>query len=168
MIYFTDRPDAALIAIGVTRKNLIGEAARLTNGMFLKVRLELQVLEDRLPTMRASFIYQPSEAANESNWVFRFEYVRKPQLDPQKLPYPRSHVHINCHPQGYGGQKSFPDLHLPTRRVTLEQVVWHLIQEHEVKPLRKDWQEVLRRNEAEFLRIQKRREWPYDPPFGGA
>ena len=73
---------------------------------------------------------------------------------------------MHAAPEDYAGAKAFPRLHLPTRRITLEQVVWHLIQEHGVRPRQPDWHRVLWRHEGWFRDIQKNRAgWPYDPPF---
>ena len=69
------------------------------------------------------------------------------------------------HPQHYTGERSFSRLHLPTRRLTVEQIVWHLIQEHGVQPGRPDWHQVLWRHETWFRDTQRTKPWPYDPPF---
>ena len=53
----------------------------------------------------------------------------------------------------------------PTRRITLEQIVWHLIHEHGVQPRRPDWHQVLWRHETHFRDTQRTNPWPYDPPF---
>ena len=67
-------------------------------------------------------------------------------------------------PEHYRGS-SFARLHLPTRRITLEQVVWHLIKEHGVEPRHEGGHEVLWRHEEWFRDIQSGRVWPYDRPF---
>jgi hypothetical protein len=46
-----------------------------------------------------------------------------------------AHLHVNATPSGYPGPKTFPELHLPTRRICLEEIVRHLIVEHDVPTL---------------------------------
>ena len=72
-------------------------------------------------------------------------------------------MHVHATPRHYSGDKPFSRLHLPTRRLTLEQIVWHLIQEHRVQPRRPDWHQVLWRHETHFRDTQRHKAWPYDP-----
>ncbi|MGH2391140.1 MAG: hypothetical protein ACRDIE_23335, partial [Chloroflexota bacterium] len=53
----------------------------------------------------------------------------------EKSPYPIAHLHVNASPEHYTGRKPFPELHLPTRRLSLEEIIRHLIVEHEVPTL---------------------------------
>ena len=46
-------------------------------------------------------------------------------------------------------------LHLPTRRITLEQIVWRLIHEHNVHPRRADWHRILWRHETQLRNTQR-------------
>ena len=132
--------------------------------MFLNVELTLRVddrPEPRLETTRATYTYQAGRGLDESRPVFSYQYDRN-----SASPYPRCHLHVHAErPEHHAGAKAFPRLHLPTRRISLEQVVWHLIQEHGVQPRRSDWHEVLWRHEEWFRDIQKDRDWPYDRPF---
>ncbi len=133
--------------------------------MYLNVELTLRVdyrPQPRLETTRATYTYQAGEGLDEPRPVFSYQYDRNPSS-----PYPRCHLHVHAErPEHYAGDKAFPRLHLPTRRITLEQVVWHLIHEHDVEPRHDDWHEVLWRHEEWFRDIQKNRaDWPYDPPF---
>ena len=135
--------------------------------MYLNVAMTLRINREsaepphvRLETTRATYTYQASGDLNDPQPVFTYEYNRSPPLR-----YPRCHLHVHAVPKDYAGSKPFPRLHLPARRVTLEQVVWHLIQEHGVEPRHDDWHEVLWRHEDWFRDIQRDREWPYDRPF---
>jgi hypothetical protein len=55
-------------------------------------------------------------------------------------------------------QQGIPRLHLPTgTRVRIEDVVRHLLDEHEVPAISSNWQAVLAAAEADFAEIQRRR-----------
>ena len=147
----------------VARPPYLGRPVALSNGMYLNVQMALQVTRDpmRLETAAATFTYQAGADLDDPSPVFEYHYERI-----SRSGYPRCHLHVHATPDGYTGSKPFPRLHLPTRRITLEQVVWHLIQEHGVQPRRPDWHEVLWRHEEWLRDIQKNRDWPYDRPFG--
>ena len=135
----------------------------LGNGMYLNVELTLAVADrsaPRLATTRASYTYQVGEDLDDPRPLFTYQYDRN-----VPFPYPRCHLHVFATPDAYTLDRPFPRLHLPTRRITLEQVVWHLIQEHGVQPRRDDWRQVLWRHEEWFRTIQQDRTWPYDRPF---
>jgi hypothetical protein len=48
-------------------------------------------------------------------------------------------------------------MHIPTGRVTLEDIVRHLILEHEIRPSTPKWEVTLDETEKAFLEIQKKR-----------
>lgn len=159
--------DTLVVGHQVTPSSRRGRPARLSNGMYLNVQMTLQIDREstepphrRLETTRATYTYQASDDLDEPIPVFSYQCDRT-----ASSPYPRCHLHVHAAPAGYALGKPFPRLHLPTRRISLEQVVWHLIQEHGVKPRRDDWHEVLWRHEGWFRDIQKNRDWPYDRPF---
>ncbi|MDE2990404.1 MAG: hypothetical protein OXU21_04965 [Chloroflexota bacterium] len=139
---------------------------QLSNSMYLNVEMTLRINRESakgpvlLETTRANYAYlQPCGDPGDLEPLFVYQYNRR-----TPFPYPRCHLHVHARPQHYRGA-SFSRLHLPTRRITLEQVVWHLIQEHGVEPRRDDWHEVLWRHEGWFRDIQRDRDWPYDRPF---
>ncbi len=142
-----------------------GRPARLSNGMYLNVELTLRVNRvsekerSLLETTRATYTYQAGDDVEDPKPVFEYQYDRD-----ASSPYPRCHLHVRAAPEHYRG-KSFRRLHLPTRRVTLEQIVWHLIHEHGVQPRSQDWRDVPWRNEEWFRDIQENKQWPYDRPF---
>jgi hypothetical protein len=129
---------------------------RLANGCYLCLyqRLGLRREERFLTTLEYKYQYQESE--DEETWIFRYEYQREPE---EGYPYPRSHLHVNAAPESYSSGKPFPRLHLPTgARVTVEDVVRHLVNEHEVPVISPDnWQDVLEGAEHAFGEIQRRR-----------
>lgn len=89
--------------------------------------------------------------ANESpdSWLIRWEYEGNPPASD--YPYVRAHVHVRgAFPDG----KQAGGLHIPTRRLPIELVLWHLIAEWGVTPKRDDWQRQL---EASIDRFDGRR-----------
>ena len=154
--------DVLIIGNRATRSSRRGQPAPLSNGMFLNVQIALRVIRSplRLETTDATFTDQAGADLDDPRPVFEFHYQREAPAG-----YPRCHLHVHAAPRHYPGQKPFARLHLPTRRITLEQVVWHLIQEHGVQPRRPDWRHVLWRHETRFRDTQRSKPWPYEPPF---
>lgn len=103
---------------------------------WLFVRQVIEVIDDHCQT--ESYSYRLQSGQTRDSWLVRWEYYRKsPRVDYE---YPLAHVHLNA---------AFPDgtraehLHIPTRRVALELVVWHLIAEWRVEVKTGDWKDVL-------------------------
>ena len=130
--------------------------------MYLNVEIALRVNRSskRLETTAATFTYQAGADNDDPCPVFAYHFDRN-----SRSGYPRCHLHIHATSQHYTGEKPFAQLHLPTRRITLEQIVWHLIREHGVQPRRDDWHDILWRHETRFRDTQRDKPWPYDPPF---
>ncbi len=156
------RPDRVIVGHHMAPPSYRGQPALLSNGMYLNVRIALQVIRNpvHLVTLAATFTYQAGDSLDDPRPVFEYHYDRDSQSG-----YPRCHLHVHAEPPHYTVERSFSRLHLPTRRLTLEQIVWHLIQEHGVQPRRDDWHQVLWRHETWFRDIQRDKPWPYDPPF---
>lgn len=158
--------EALVVGHRVTLRSTRGWPAQLSNGMYLNVEMALRINRELAPpdvmleTTRSTYTYQACGDLDDPKPVFVYEYIRD-----APSPYPRCHLHVHAAPDDYAGSKGFQRLHLPTRRISLEQVVWHLINEHDVKPRRSDWHEVLWRHEQWFREIQANRTWPYDRPF---
>ena len=119
--------DALVVGHQVTPSSRRGRPARLSNGMYLNVQMTLQIDRKstdpphrRLETSRATYTYQAGEDLDEPRPVFSYQFDRS-----ASSPHPRCHLHVYAAPEHYQGS-SFRRLHLPTRRITLEQVVWHL------------------------------------------
>jgi hypothetical protein len=128
---------------------------RLRNGRYLYLyqRLGLRRDERYLTTLEYKYQYQAID--DDESWIFRYEYQREPEAG---YPYPLSHLHVNGSPEPYSGGKPFPRLHLPTgARVTIEDVVTHLLGEHELPAISPGWQEVVAGARAAFAEIQRRR-----------
>ena len=152
-----------IVGHGVTPSSRRGRPVQLSNGMYLNVELTLRTRDGDPPhlvTARASYTYQAGHELDNPRPLFAYQYDRS-----APFPYPRCHLHVFAAPDAYAHERPFSRLHLPTRRITLEQIVWHLIQEHDVEPRRDDWRQVLWRHEEWFRTIQLDRSWPYDRPF---
>ena len=127
----------------------------LQNGRYLYLyhRLCLRHKERYLTTLEYEYTYQESE--DPDSWIFRYEYKREPLPDYR---YPKAHLHINAEPDAYPGSKPFPRLHIPTGRVTIEQIVRHLLDEHAMPCISPNhWQDVLAETQTAFDDIQRRR-----------
>ena len=86
----------------------------------------------------------------EPQWVLRYEYNRSP------VEYiPHAHLHIIAN----RGGKFLGRIHFPTGgRVSIEQIIAHLIFEYGVTPKCEDWFEILSKSHQGFL--EKRGEPP--------
>lgn len=127
----------------------------LGNGHHLLVwqRLGLRRPERYLTTLQYRYVYQAT--VDDESWIFRYEYDREPE---GAYPYSRCHVHVNATPATYSGREPFPDLHLPAgERVTIEEVVRHLVVEHGVTPVSRDWEKTLEEAATDWAEIQSRR-----------
>lgn len=94
----------------------------------------------------ASHAYRLGTDDRKDAWLVRWEYYRRA---PRKgYPYPLAHVHLNAAllNQDAGNElaKPLPHLHIPTARVPLELILWHLLAEWGVDSKTANWQEVLR------------------------
>jgi hypothetical protein len=117
----------------------------------LFVRHVIVVKDGHCSTESYGYRIQTGETA--ASWLMRWEYLR----DPPTLgyPYPLAHAHMNA---TFGSVDApLSKLHVPTRRVPLELVLWHLIAEWGVKPKHADWQRIL---EDSLDRFEKRRSTP--------
>ncbi len=146
------------------------EPIELKNGGFLKFEHMVRVLDSPGPERRLNkttmlgYSYQYSTTSpDDPDWVFRYEYEVEP-LDP-KARYPAGHLHVNATPGNYARietVKDFPSLHLPTRRLSFEEIVWHLANEHTPgvsSPDKEGWFEFLNRSKAgyEARKVAERR-----------
>jgi hypothetical protein len=120
--------------------------------LFLYQHLCLRRREKYLTTLGYRYVYQSGES--DESQIFRFEYEREPE---DGYGYPRFHLHINATPNTYEGEKEFPSLHIPTGRVTIEDVVRHLVTEHSVGPISPAWEKTLAQAEESFREIQRKR-----------
>lgn len=100
------------------------------------VQHKIEVVDGHCKTLTYSYRYQLDD--NAKSWVCRWEYFRQPPKPD--YPYPLGHCHVNG---TLAGGETVAGKHLPTRRLPLEQVLLHLIEEWDVKPLDEDWRAIL-------------------------
>ena len=86
-----------------------------------------------------SHAYRLQEDDSRQSWLIRWEYLREPPRTD--YPYPAAHAHVNGE---WERSEALDRLHIPTRRVPLELLLWHLIAEWGVTPRSDDWQAILR------------------------
>lgn len=128
----------------------------LRNGKYLRVlqSLSIEPSDEHGPRLKVlASVYQYAADATESNWLFRYDYVRVP---PNK--YPGAHLQIckaappdlPCLPA-----KPVERIHFPTGRVSLEAVLRLLIEDFGIEAATPEhyWRGVLRASEDEFYKI---------------
>lgn len=152
------------------------EPIALKNAGFLKFEHVVRVRDDPGPERDVnkmatiSYGYQYSTTSpDDPDWVFRYEYEAEP-LDPRSK-YPAGHLHVNAEPKNYTRietVKGFSSLHLPTRRLSLEEILWHLMNEHTpgISDADKDeWFELLNESKAGYEERTIAEQWPSRPPL---
>jgi hypothetical protein len=92
-----------------------------------------------------SYAYRLISTEAKDAWLLRWEYFRRPPRPD--YPYPLAHAHANASFADPAAEKLLrkpaAHLHVPTARVALELVLWHLIAEWEILPKTSDWRQVL-------------------------
>jgi hypothetical protein len=112
-------------------------AAKLNKDLYLHVYQDIEVDEDGHCMIR-SYRYRLQQTPEPESWIVRWEFTRaKPK---PTYRYVHSHLHVNARTSSGGDIARF---HLPTDRVPLELVLWHLITEWGVEPLGKEWDSIL-------------------------
>ncbi|MCX5990914.1 MAG: hypothetical protein NTZ04_01065 [Chloroflexi bacterium] len=118
------------------------------NGNFLPLVLkplsylhfrQLACVDNRSKIIVEECRYTFSKSPNpddESKWIFRYEYSLKPE--PNKI-IPHAHLHLNA----FRNDKTIKHMHFPTGRLSVEQIIAHLIVEHQIKPKMADWFKLL-------------------------
>lgn len=92
-----------------------------------------------------SYSYRLQEDTSVESWLVRWEYYRFPPRADYR--YPLAHVHVNA---SFRDNSAVGRLHIPTRRMPLELVIWHLIAEWDVAHGTEDWRSVLGESIAGF------------------
>jgi hypothetical protein len=95
-----------------------------------------------------SYRYRLQAGDSAESTLIRWEYDRDPPRDD--YPCPPAHVHFHGELDG----EDVHGLHVPTGRVALEYIAWHLIAEWDVVPQTDDWKDTL---EASIAGFEERR-----------
>lgn len=89
-----------------------------------KVRTE----EQQLGVEVSSYVYIFSwseDRGDEEAWIFRYEYER----EPAETIRPHAHLHVNAQRQDINVR----DIHFPTGRISIEQLIAHLVLEYGIE-----------------------------------
>lgn len=146
--------DSRLVTLELQRDNYEATVFLITRWETKEIRpLELrggnwlhfrqQVVEDgeRLNVLEARYIFSHSDDVDdEDRHVFRWEYTR----EPPGGHVPFGHLHVYA-----GGLKH---THFPTRRLSLEQILWLVVSEFGVQPKDDHWYKILKDGHLDFLR----------------
>lgn len=110
----------------------------------------VEVVDEKCHTV--TYAYRLATAEAKAAWLVRWEYFRQPPR--ADYAYPLAHLHINAALLDAAAEerltKPAPHLHLPTARVALELVLWHLIAEWGVQAKTSDWQTTLQESLTGF------------------
>jgi hypothetical protein len=120
-------------------------------GVRLLVVQSLRVVEDHCETL--SYQYRLSAGEEKDSWLIRWEYLR--QKPVPEYQYPLAHVHVNGDLRSDALDAQLTKLHIPTRRVPIELVIWHAIVEWGAAPKRDDWRDLLEESLEEFERRRR-------------
>lgn len=110
----------------------------------LFIHHSIRVVGDHCQTLAYSYRLQHSAARQD--WVVRWEYLR--QAPDPTYDYPLGHLHLKADliDRAAAGLITKPasKLHIATGRLAFELVLWHLISEWGVAPLKLEWKTILR------------------------
>jgi hypothetical protein len=103
--------------------------ALLGSSLRLLLSQTIEVVQTKCHTV--TYAYRLATGDAKTDWLVRWEYFRHPPTPD--YAYPTAHVHINARLLDARAEarlvKPAAHLHLPTARVPLELVLWHLIAE---------------------------------------
>ena len=115
------------------------------HGSWLRLLVAHTVEVDRRKCHTVSYTYRLMSGEAKDAWLLRWEYFRHPPRPD--YAYPLAHVHANATFTDPAAapllRKPAAHLHVPTARVALELVLWHLIAEWGIQPKTADWRRVL-------------------------
>ena len=92
---------------------------------YLHFRQLVKRIGNHVEVAEARYVFSESaDPDDESGWVIRYEYDRHP-----RPPKPQAHLHVNAERRG----ESIRHIHFPTGRISIEQLIAHLILEYGVE-----------------------------------
>jgi hypothetical protein len=116
---------------------------RLKPGGFLHLRQFVSVRSGRVIVEDSVYRYSLSENPDdEDRWIFRYDYSLNPEEN-----VPHAHLHVNAEK----GDEPLRHIHFPTGRLSIEQIIAHLICEHGIESKRTDWLDFLTNSHRGFL-----------------
>ncbi|OGO07608.1 MAG: hypothetical protein A2Y61_00015 [Chloroflexi bacterium RBG_13_60_13] len=100
-------------------------------------------VRNHVEVQEARYVFSESDNPDdETAWIWRYDYERQPQ--PGK---PQSHFHINAERHGM----SLKHVHFPTGRISIEQIIAHLVTEYNVTSDHPNTFDFLRESHRGFL-----------------
>ena len=94
---------------------------------YLHFRQLVRRVADHVQVSEELYIFsESSDPDDEAAWIIRYEYDRVPIAGK-----PQAHLHVNAERKGV----SLRHIHFPTGRISVEQLLAHLIFEHGIEPL---------------------------------
>ena len=91
------------------------------------------------------YIYSLSDNPDdEAKWLFRYDY----SITPDKM-VPYAHIHLNA---TSSAREDLRKIHFPTGRLSIEQILAHLICERGTSPKNENWFEILAESHKGFLK----------------
>ncbi len=110
---------------------------------FLHFRQLVRRVGNHVEVSEARYVFSESaDPDDESAWIIRYEYDRYPQ--PSK---PQAHLHVNAERRG----ATIKHIHFPTGRISLEQLIAHLILEYGIESAHPRTMEFLAQSHRGFL-----------------
>ena len=99
---------------------------------FLHFRQFVTRVDEHVQVEWYNYIYSVSpDRDDEDAWICRYEYKR----EPSSPNVPRAHLHINAKAKkGWHLKRPLKRIHFPTMRMSIEHLIWHLIEECGVTP----------------------------------
>jgi len=139
-LFFDDETKADNVLIRFQDNERRPVEVELGNGC--KVRILQRIVpnpeqpEEKVRTANYSYAYGFGEGLDEG-WLVRYDYVPERAERDEEYEYPVGHVHFNGHSEAYDryeveDKKQLDRLHFPTRRISLEDFIEHLVIEMKV------------------------------------
>lgn len=110
---------------------------------FLHFRQLVRRARNHIEVSEARYVLSASlDPDDESAWIIRYEYDRVPQP-----PKPQAHLHVNAE----RGGESIKHIHFPTGRISIEQLIAHLVTEQGIESAHPNTLEFLAASHRGFL-----------------
>ncbi len=139
-LFFDDETETDNVLIRFQDKQRRPVEVELSNGC--RVRVLQRIIpspenpREKVRTANYSYAYGFGESLDEG-WLVRYDYVPERAERDEEYEFPVGHVHFNGHSEAYDryeveDKKQLDKLHFPTRRISLEDFIEHLIIEMKV------------------------------------
>lgn len=137
---FIPKPNVAFVSFRGTER--FGESASADLGNGCSVRISQIIMPhksdpDKVTTTWYSYSYALGPD-HDRDWLVRYDYVPLKAIEDD-YEYPSAHLHFNGHSEAYESfdleeKKALHKLHFPSKRISLEDFIEHLIVEFGLLP----------------------------------